>query len=581
MIATIDSLINAGSAEELRARGCAVVTGGGHTIAVFAKEDGFAAVDNRCPHMGFPLDRGTVKNGILTCHWHHARFDLASGGTFDPFADDVRSFPVSVVDGNVYVDPNPPEPDPVDRWSKRLEEGMEDNIRLVIAKSVLGLNSSPAEYRVPLSIGARFGTTYSDDGWGPAMSMLTCTANFLHHLRAEDQPLALYQGLRQVSTECAGQPPRFIVEPLPTGETRAEVFKQWFRDFIEVRDSDGAERALRTAIELGLPSEDIHDMVFAAATDRIYIDGGHVVDFCNKAIELLDHIGWEHAGQVLTSLVAGMASARRSEELNSWRNPIDLVTMVQEARAGLSSLWDGAAGVRGEWDDESGLADVILEDDPSATIAAINCAVSEGAAAEQLGSAVAYAAFLRMARFHTSNEFGDWDTVHNTLTAANALHQALMRAPSVELLRAVYDTAMSVYLDRFLNMPPQRIPDASSNGAVDELPGQLLDAMNSQQRVEESARLVTNFVANSSEPEEILPALAHAMLREDSTFHHFQIVDAAIKQYEHRKGDDSARHCLVAMVRFLAAHYPTPRAVNQTYNIAVRLQRGDEIFSEG
>lgn len=36
------------------------------------------AVDNRCPHMGFPLDRGTCGDGILTCHWHHASFDLAS-----------------------------------------------------------------------------------------------------------------------------------------------------------------------------------------------------------------------------------------------------------------------------------------------------------------------------------------------------------------------------------------------------------------------------------------------------------------------------------------------------------------------
>ena len=583
MVISGSAHIVAGTVEELRERGCSVVTGGGHTIAVFATDDGFAAVDNRCPHMGFPLDRGTVKNGILTCHWHHARFDLASGGTFDPFADDVKSFPVSVVGGIVYVDPNPREQDPVERWSKRLEEGMEDNIRLVIAKSVLGLNSSPADYRVPLSIGAMFGTRYTDDGWGPAMSMLTCTANFLHHLGADDRPLALYQGLRQVSSECAGEPPRFVVEPLPTGETRAGVFKQWFRDFIEVRDSDGAERALRTAIELGLPSEDIHDMVFAAATDRIYIDAGHVVDFCNKAFELLDHIGWEHAGQVLTSLVAGMASARRSEELNSWRNPIDLVTMVQEARAGLPKLWESAEGVRGEWDDESGLADVILKDDPSVTIAAINGAVSEGATAEQLGSAVAYAAFLRMARFHTSNEFGDWDTVHNTLTAANALHQALIKVPTVELLRAVYDTAMSIYLDRFLNMPPQRVPVPSSdrNGAVDALPERLLVEMDSQQRVEESSRLVTDFVANSSKPDTILASLAHAMLREDSTFHHFQIVDAAIKQYEYRKGDESARHCLVAMARFLAAHYPTPRAVNQTYNIAVRLQRGDEIFSEG
>ena len=581
MTNAVNNLLIAGTVAELKQRGCTVITGAGHTIAVFAKDDTFAAVDNRCPHMGFPLDRGTVKNGILTCHWHHARFDLASGGTFDPFADDVRSFPVSIIDNTVYVDPNPPEQDPVRRWSKRLQEGMEDNIRLVIAKSVLGLNSSSADYRTPLTIGATFGTIYSNEGWGPALSMLTCTANILHLLRPEDQPRALYQGLRQVAAECAGRPPRFVVEPLPTGETRPEVFKQWFRDFIEVRDTDGAERVLRTAIELGLHQRDIHDIIFAAATDRIYIDGGHVVDFCNKAFELLDHIGWEHAGQILTSLVRGMATARRSEELNSWRNPIDLACMVREARNQLPQLWEQSSNVRGSWTDHENLPETILADDPYITIASINEAVRNGATAEQLGEKIAYAAFLRMARFHTSNEFGDWDTVHNTLTAANALHQALQRYPSVELLRAVYDTAMSIYLDRFLNMPPQRIPAPSPNGVTDQLPHDLLNAMNSQQQVEEAARIVTNYVANSSEPDDIIATVAQSMLREDSTFHHFQIVDAAIMQYQHRKPEPSARHSLVAMARFLAAHYPTPRSINQTYNIAVRLQRGDEIFAEG
>ena len=57
---------------------------------------GRGSSDNRCPHMGFPLDRGTVKDCILTCQWHHARFDLASGGTSDPWADDVRAFPVTI-----------------------------------------------------------------------------------------------------------------------------------------------------------------------------------------------------------------------------------------------------------------------------------------------------------------------------------------------------------------------------------------------------------------------------------------------------------------------------------------------------
>ncbi len=580
MTTTTKNLLKVGSVEEVSERGCTVVTGGGHTIAVFKRDDEFAAVDNRCPHMGFPLDRGTVKNGILTCHWHHARFDLSSGGTFDPFADDVRSFPVSVEDGSVWVNPSPPEPDPIERWSHRLGDGLEHNIRLVIAKSVLGLNSSEADYRVPLTIGTQFGTTYSSQGWGQAMTMLTCAANIQERLDEEDRPRALYQGLRQVASECAGRPPRFLVDPLPTGETRPEVFKDWFRSFIEVRDDEGAERSLRTAIDLGISRREIADMVFAAATDRIYLDAGHVLDFCNKAFEILDHIGWEHAGQVLTSLVHGMASARRSEELNSWRNPIDLSSLVWEARDALPGLWEEGAKSRGEWDGEDALVGVILQDDPVATIEALKDAVREGATSEQMGGAVAYAAFLRMARFHTSNEFGDWDTVHNTLTAANALHQALKRAPSIELTRAVFDVAMSIYLDRFLNMPAQRIPEPNGVRPGEDLGASILTAMDSQQQVEQSAGLVSDYVSGSLDPDGVLPVLAHAMLREDSTFHHFQIVEAALKQYEDRRGTDSARHVLVGLARFLAAHYPTPRAVNQTYGIAVRLQRGDEIFRE-
>ena len=283
---------------------------------------------------------------------------------------------------------------------------------------------------------------------------------------------------------------------------------------------------------------------------------------------------------MLTSLVRGIATARRSEELNSWRNPIDLSSMVWEVRSTLPELWRQGAGSRGEWDGERSLVDTMLGDDPAATLKELKQAVREGATAEQLGGAVAYAAFLRMARFHTSNEFGDWDTVHNTLTAANALHQALKRAPSVELLRGVFDTAISIYLDRFLNMPPQRIPESNGARTPEDLGERLLEAMDSQQQVEQAARIVTDYVAALPSADGLLSVLAHAMLREDATFHHFQIVDAALKQYGERRGSEAGRHVLVGAARFLAAHYPTPRAVNQTFNIAVRLQRGDEIFRE-
>ena len=580
MATQVAQQIRAGSVDELKAGGCRLVTGGGHAIAVIYHDGQVYAVDNRCPHMGFPLDRGSVKDGILTCHWHNARFDLASGGTFNPFADDVRSFPVTIKDGQVWVDPQPVQRDEEAHWVGRLRDGLEHNIRLVTAKSVLGLHAAGADYRAPLRVGADFGTTYSAAGWGAAMTMLTAAANMLPHLAEEDRPVALYQGLLHVSRECAGRPPRFVVDPLPTGETRPEVFKQWFRNFIDVRDEDAAERSLRTAIELGIPPRDIADMIFAAATDHIYLDAGHTLDFANKAFELLDHIGWEHASNVLTSLVHGMARARRSQELSAWRHPIDLASLLWQAREELPSLLEEGRKTAG-WNDADALAQQTLGDNPADILDAIKDAIRRGATADRLGSVVAHAAFLRMAHFHVSNEFNDWDTVHNTLTAANALHRALQRAPSPELLRGVFDVAMNIYLDRFLNMPAQRIPETGRD-PVDgpALLAELRERMDVRQQVEEVSHLVSRYLTGGAEPDPLVAALGRAMLSEDSGFHSFQIVDAGFNQYRSRQGTESGRHVLIGMARYLAAHAPTPRAVGQTYQIALRLHRGEEIFRE-
>ena len=89
---TNDELVHVGPRDQLGE--VTVVSGGRHGIAVFKPADSneIHAVDNRCPHMGFPLHKGSVCDGILTCHWHHARFDLESGGTFDQFADDVQTY---------------------------------------------------------------------------------------------------------------------------------------------------------------------------------------------------------------------------------------------------------------------------------------------------------------------------------------------------------------------------------------------------------------------------------------------------------------------------------------------------------
>ncbi|MGH7424467.1 MAG: Rieske (2Fe-2S) protein, partial [Candidatus Methylomirabilales bacterium] len=47
---------------DLERKGCMVLQVEGHTIALFLHQGSVYAIDNRCPHMGFPLDRGTLQD---------------------------------------------------------------------------------------------------------------------------------------------------------------------------------------------------------------------------------------------------------------------------------------------------------------------------------------------------------------------------------------------------------------------------------------------------------------------------------------------------------------------------------------
>src|ERR1700731_3142776 len=66
MDAETSNFMRAGTLEELKAKGRLVVHGR-HRPVLLVHEGGHVfALDNRCPHMGFPLDRGSVEDGILT-----------------------------------------------------------------------------------------------------------------------------------------------------------------------------------------------------------------------------------------------------------------------------------------------------------------------------------------------------------------------------------------------------------------------------------------------------------------------------------------------------------------------------------
>ncbi len=563
-----------------------VVRGAHHSIAVFAATDRGEpkvwAVDNRCPHMGFPLSRGTICDGVLTCHWHHARFELETGGTFDPFADDVAVHATRVVDGVVYVDPEARRGgDRLARESARLRLGMEQGLNLVLAKSVLGLLADGEEAGVnsALGVGATFGVTQRRAGWGAGLTILTAMGNIVDRLGEEDRAIALFHGLVHVADDAAGAPPRFPQAALPTRTVDRARLRGWFRDLIEVRNVDGAERVLATALASGLSIADAGEMLMAAATDHFYVNGGHILDFTNKAVELLERTGGDaaQASLVLGSLVRGLATSTRSEEQNAWRSPIDLVGL---ARPGIAALpgWL-AAGTAATPLDLAAFANDLLADDPRQVIAALDRAFREGAAPAEVSLGLCVAAATRVARFSTANEFGDWITVLHTLTYCNALHRGLVRSPTPEVARGIYHGAISVYLDRFLNVPPARMPEERDDpGATrDTIRPRLLDQLDRQGAVEEAAALVDGYLRRNEPAGPLWAALGASLVREDAEFHTYQMVEAGARLFEELvpRSLDLARTCAIATARYLAAHAPTQRELLQTARIAQRLRRGE------
>ncbi|MGC1577247.1 MAG: Rieske (2Fe-2S) protein, partial [Beijerinckiaceae bacterium] len=175
----------AATLDELKAKGRLVVDGAHRPILVIYDQGRVFALDNRCPHMGFPLERGSVEDGILTCHWHHARFDLESGCTFDLWADDAPTCPVEVRDGEIWVKTSFDHGDPAAHWRERLADGLAHDLGLVIAKAVQGQLAAGVPRTEIVRQVALFGAL-NRDGWDTGLTIHTALADLLPVLREED-----------------------------------------------------------------------------------------------------------------------------------------------------------------------------------------------------------------------------------------------------------------------------------------------------------------------------------------------------------------------------------------------------------
>jgi hypothetical protein len=143
---------------------------------------------------------------------------------------------------------------------------------------------------------------------------------------------------------------------------------------------------------------------------------------------------------------------------------------------------------------------------------------------------------------------------------------------------------MHVYLLRFLNVPPARLPGEGED-RLDDLPTDtdalergFLDALDRHGGVEMAARHLARHLTLGHDAEALLATLVRAVLREDAGFHSYQMLEASIAQFRDWGPTPEGRRILYAAARYLAAHSPTERADLQTAAVARKLARGEKLF---
>lgn len=62
------------------------------------------ALQGMCTHQNLPLDSGEVEDGVLTCEWHGAQFDVCGGGARTlPATRGLKTYETRVEGGRIYL----------------------------------------------------------------------------------------------------------------------------------------------------------------------------------------------------------------------------------------------------------------------------------------------------------------------------------------------------------------------------------------------------------------------------------------------------------------------------------------------
>lgn len=461
--------VHAGPVADIPEEGGTLLSHLDKRIALFRTPGGVYAVDNRCPHEGYALARGGVRDGVLTCEWHNWKFRLSDGACLFG-GENVRSYPVEIRGRDVYVDVTDPEPEVImPELFVSLGQAFDEQDFGRIARDTMRLSRVGATLAEVVREGVRYGAPRVEYGWNHSLAALADCLNLTEHFDASLQTLPVIQGLSVVSQNEVRRPIRPRPEPMDVigayGSPRAAL--DAYPALIEAEKAEEAEALLRGALAARASRNDVRHALLTAITDH-FLGYGHPMIYAMKAFELLDAIGWEEADAVLGPLVPNTVLSTKYDRLPYMRT---FLRAWHEAEPDMAALV--RRGIGGPFD-EAAYRRALLDGTPAEAFHALHAALRDGAGVERILNATVRAASARFARFDLdldtddTNEWG-WLDVTHTLTYLDALRWAWSNDPTSEVLRGLFHAVWFVQWTQRLDARDRRDPEPFATEDPDDL----------------------------------------------------------------------------------------------------------------
>lgn len=414
-------------------------------IAIFRiSHDEIYAVDDRCPHEGYPLVKGSVDAKVITCQWHNFKFELSSGKCLKG-NEDLRVYPTRVRDGQLEL--HLVEQSSADQISAK-EASLREGLRLGRMGQVsrdcvrlLQLGMPPAELAF---LAASYDAEVGEYGTTHVLPVVSDSLRALARYPQLQAVVPVLQGMDLAADFHIRQPVRERLAPRNMPGDSSEVFVV-LRDLVEREKGLEAEAVLAGAIEGGVDSGEIESWFYHLCSDH-FLGFGHALIYTQKSFELLERVGWHRAVEILPALLFNIVNQTREELLPEWKwFCVRLAGLDSE----LSAMYF-APKREAKPGEVSELINSLLDDKREQAFDTLAGALRSGLSRDAIADALCLAASERILRFDpeidaSSTVQEGWLAVTHILTFASAVREGLRRFEDPAALKLLF------FAGRFIN----------------------------------------------------------------------------------------------------------------------------------